>query len=114
MMKVLSLEEMNVVSGAYSWSSPWDIINNVGEAAVSATLGAVAGFATGAIIGGKNGGTGGGVLGFGAIGQGVGMIAGGVFGAVTCGIGGAIVGFDDTWKYTQKTLDGFLDGTFKP
>ncbi|MCE9901580.1 hypothetical protein QVN03_23705 [Raoultella terrigena] len=113
-MKVLSLEEMNAVSGAYSWSSPWDIFSNIGEAVVSATLGAVAGFAGGAVIGGKHGGDGGGILGFGIIGQGVGMIVAGVIGGVTCGIGAAIVGYDDTWKYTQTLVDGFLDGTFKP
>ncbi|ROR94388.1 hypothetical protein [Raoultella terrigena] len=113
-MKVLSLEEMNAVSGAYSWSSPWDIFGNIGEAVVSATLGAVAGFAGGAVIGGTRGGDGGGVLGFGIIGQGVGMIAGGIIGGITCGIGGAIVGYDDTWKYTQSLLDSFLDGTFNP
>lgn len=61
-MKELSFEEMNVVSGAYSWSSPWDIFGNIGEAVVSATLGAVAGFAAGAVIGGKHGGDGGGAL----------------------------------------------------
>ncbi|HAT1614819.1 TPA: hypothetical protein I8Y09_001511 [Raoultella ornithinolytica] len=113
-MKELSFEEMNYVSGAYSWANPWDIFGNIAEAVASATLGAVAGFATGAVIGGKHGGDGGGVLGFGAIGQGVGMIGGGIIGGITCGIGGLIVGFENTWKYTQAALDGFLDGTFKP
>ena len=37
-MKVLSLEEMNAVSGAYSWSSPWDIFGNIGEAVVAQRL----------------------------------------------------------------------------
>lgn len=113
-MKVLSFEEMNNVSGAYSWGSVWDIFNNVAEAVTSATLGAVAGFTTGAIIGGKHGGDGGGLLGFGILGQGVGMIGGGIIGGITCGIGATIVGFDSTWEYTQKALDGFLSGVFVP
>lgn len=113
-MKLLSSEEMNSVSGAYAWNSVTDVVVNIGEAAVSATLGASMGFIWGAIIGGKHGGDGGGLLGVGSIGQGVGMIAGGIIGAVTCGIGATIVGYDVTLSYSEKAFDAMLDGTFVP
>ncbi len=113
-MKVLSLEEMNNVSGAYSWGSVWDIFGNIGEAVASATLGAVTGFTAGAIIGGKHGGDGGGLLGVGSIGQGVGMIGGGIIGAITCGIGAVVVGYENTWEYVQKAIDGYVSGVWNP
>lgn len=113
-MKVLSLEEMNSVSGAYSWGSVWDIFGNIAEAALSATMGAAGGFATGATIGGKHGGDGGGMLGLGTLGQGVGMIGAGIIGAVTCSIAATIVGFDKTLEYSKLTMDNFLNGVFVP
>lgn len=113
-MKTLSVQEMNKVSGAYSWDSWSSIFTNIVEAVASATLGAAAGFAGGAVIGGKHGGDGGGILGIGTIGQGVGMIGAGLIGCIAAGIGATIAGWDITLKYSQKFLDGLFDGTFVP
>ncbi|NIY47838.1 hypothetical protein [Cedecea colo] len=111
-MKVLSFEEMNNVSGAYSWGNTWDIFSNIGEAIASAALGASLGFMGGAIIGGKHGGDGGGLLGIGSIGQGVGMIGAGIIGAIGCGVAATVVGFDSSWEYARKAMDGIFNGTW--
>lgn len=113
-MKTLSVQDMNNVSGAYSWNSWTSIFSNTVEAFASAALGAAAGFAAGAAIGGKHGGDGGGILGIGSIGQGVGMIGAGMIGSVAAAIGATIVGFDKTWEYSKKFLDGLFNGTFVP
>lgn len=113
-MQVLSFDEMNHVSGAYSWNSMFDIVGNAIEAAASIAIGAAGGFAAGAVIGGKHGGDGGGLLGFGAIGQGVGMVGAGIIGAVTMGICAGIVGFDMTLDYGQKALEGYISGVWVP
>ncbi len=113
-MKTLSIQEMNNVSGAYSWNSWTSIFGNTIEAVASAALGAAAGFAAGAAIGGKHGGDGGGLLGIGSIGQGVGMIGAGAIGGIAAAIGATIVGFDKTWEYSKKFLDGLFSGTFVP
>lgn len=113
-MKKLSVQEMNNVSGAYSWDSWTSIFSNTIEAVASATLGAALGFATGSAIGGKHGGDGGGLVGFGALGQLVGIIGGGIIGAVTLGVAGTIAGFDATLKNYQDFMNGLYDGTFVP
>jgi hypothetical protein len=113
-MKTLSPQEMNNISGAYSWNSWLSIFSNTVEAVASATLGAAMGFAGGAAIGGKHGGDGGGILGIGSIGQGIGMIGAGIIGAIACGVAGTIVGFNSTWDYSQKFLNGMFNGTFVP
>ncbi|SEK25104.1 hypothetical protein SAMN04487787_101227 [Kosakonia sacchari] len=113
-MKTLSVQDMNNVSGAYSWNSWTSIFSNAVEAVASAAMGAAMGFAGGAVIGGKHGGDGGGILGVGSIGQGVGMIGAGVIGCVAFGIAATIVGFNKTWEYSQKFMDGIFSGTFVP
>jgi hypothetical protein len=113
-MKTLSVQEMNNVSGAYSWNSWTSIFSNTIEAIASAAMGAAMGFAGGAAIGGKHGGDGGGLIGIGSIGQGVGMVGAGIIGSISCAIGATIVGFDKTWEYSKKFLDGLFNGTFVP
>ncbi|QJT82429.1 hypothetical protein [Kosakonia sp. MUSA4] len=113
-MKTLSVQDMNNVSGAYSWNSWTSIFSNTVEAIASAALGAALGFAAGAAIGGKHGGDGGGLIGVGSVGQLVGMLGAGVIGAVTIGITGTISGFESTMKNYQNFLDGLFDGTFIP
>lgn len=113
-MKVLSIEEMNTVSGAYTWDSWTDIFGNIAEAAATAVLAGSMGAAFGGYMGGKHGGDGGGLLGVGSIGQGVGLIAGMLLGGIGMAVAGTIVGYDATWKIVQQTFDGILSGTWVP
>ncbi|WP_428944991.1 hypothetical protein ACQK5W_02355 [Pantoea sp. FN060301] len=116
-MKEISLNEMDDVSGAYSWdfssitSLLGSTVANAGELVASATIGACVGTMAGAVIGGKHGGDGGGILGFGIIGQGVGMIGAGIIGGVASGIAAAVVGWDTTEKYAFQAVDGLINGT---
>lgn len=109
-MRELNIAEINEVAGSYGNG----IFADAGEAIRSAILGAVAGSTAGATIGGKHGGDGGGLLGVGSIGQLVGMIISGGFGLVAGGVGGVVVGWDKTMFYTDKMLQGFLDGKVVP
>lgn len=112
-MKVLSIEEMNDVSGAYSWGNGWmSLVYNAVELVASATLAASLGAVAGAMVGGKHGGDGGGILGFGQIGQGVGMIGAGAITAVGLGIAGAVIGWDSTYLYATKGMEGIFNGTW--
>ena len=105
-MKVLSLEEMNNVSGAYSS----DIFGNLVEAAGCGIMGGIMGFTYGAMWGGKHGQDGGGYLGLGIIGGGVGLIAGMLVGA----IGGATVsialGYETSVGIIEKAFDQWTSG----
>lgn len=113
-MKELTFEQMDNVSGAYSWGSIGDIFGNVGEAAMSATLAFSLGSVFGALVGGTYGGVGGGMLGFGIISQGVGALAGAIWGGGLLAVAAVVVGWDVTYDYCQKGMDAYFDGTWKP
>lgn len=113
-MKELTINEMNLVSGAYNWNNAGAFMSNLFANTVeffgSAALGAAAGGAAGAVIGGAHGGDGGGIIGAGTIGQGVGMIVAGGIGAICGGVAGALVGWDATTKYVAGAFDAAYKG----
>lgn len=109
-MKVLSVEEMDNVSGAYGDN----MVANVGEFIASVALGASVGSIMWAFTGGKHGGDGGGLIGAGIIGQLVGMTVGLVWGGVTMGVAAGVVGWDATTGLIDNMFSSWFDGTWVP
>lgn len=116
-MREISANDMNIVSGAYSWdfSNPGYAIKSVAsngfEAVRSIAFGTVIGGITGGLTAGTHAGDGGGLLGFGALGQLVGAGLGIGGGAIAGATGGLLAGWDVTFDYGKKCIDAILNGT---
>ncbi|MEY7844662.1 hypothetical protein AB9D95_12645 [Klebsiella africana] len=113
-MKELSVNEMESISGAYSWdfsslgSAISCLASNSVEAVASTILLSAITAGGGSIIGGCHGSDNGGIFGVGTIG----MMIGGAYGIVAGAIAGAAAGLFLGWENSKQVAIGGIEAIY--